>query len=58
MSHNQETAGFTTLQQQLQETRQLLEQLMVSQQVTMPQNTSDPQMRMDLLHLAQALGTL
>lgn len=58
MSHNQETAGFTTLQQQLQEIRQLLEQLMVSQQVTMPQNTSDPQMRMDLLHLAQALGTL
>ncbi|KAG1540261.1 hypothetical protein G6F49_012172 [Rhizopus delemar] len=52
MSHNQETADFTSLQQQLQETRQLLEQLMASQQAAMPQTTSDPQMMMDSSHLA------
>ncbi|KAG1135733.1 hypothetical protein G6F37_012841 [Rhizopus arrhizus] len=47
MSHNQETTDLTSLQQQLQETRQLLEQLMASQQAAMPQNTPDPQMMMD-----------
>ncbi|KAG1283530.1 hypothetical protein G6F66_010889 [Rhizopus arrhizus] len=52
MSHNQENTDLTTLQQQLQETRQLLEQLMASQQAAMPQNTPDPQMMMDSSHLA------
>ncbi|KAG1135872.1 hypothetical protein G6F37_012401 [Rhizopus arrhizus] len=61
MSHNQETTNLTTLQQQLQETRQLLEQLMASQQAAMPQSTPDLQMMMDSSHLApspwHSLGT-